>query len=113
EVVNHPVAVEAEIVGIGAHETDDIGGARQIAAAALFDRLQVADLDVGLARDGVDVLLQLGPAVAQHGADVGQTAASTSVRFGSTAVHHPLNLAGPAPAGAPCATEAAEPVAVP
>jgi hypothetical protein len=55
---------------------------------------------VSLAGDGVDILLLLVPAVAQHGANVGQTAASTSVRFGITAVHHRLNLAGPA--GALC-----------
>src|SRR5262249_3202674 len=38
-------AVEAEIVGIAAHEADRVGGAREIAEAGVLNRLQVGEAD--------------------------------------------------------------------
>ena len=49
-------AVQAQIVGIAAHEADGIGGARQVVVAALLDRLEIGQADAQLVGDGLQLL---------------------------------------------------------
>src|SRR6185369_6470867 len=96
-VADHGAAVEAEIVGIGAHEADGIGIARQFLEPALFDRADVSGADPELAGDVVDVLLDLLAPTAQQGADA--TEAAVIRHFGLArveqigfALRHPWSL---------------------
>lgn len=55
EAAHDLVAIQAQIIGIGAHETERIGGARQIAEPPLLDRFEIdlANTErVGHVRDG-------------------------------------------------------------
>ena len=80
-VGDQPVAVEAEIIRVGADVADHVGGAGQVLAPAFFDGFEINRLDVGDGGNGRQVLADLFAAATEHRADFGQAAAGRPVRF--------------------------------
>ena len=62
EAADHLLAVEAEIVGVAAHESRGIGHAGQVLEAPVLDGLQIGQADMELASDGQQVLADSFPA---------------------------------------------------
>src|SRR5262249_21162174 len=93
-------AVEAEIVGIGPHEADRVGIARQLLEAALFYRANILRADAQLTGDIIDVLLGLLAPAAQQRADTPETTVIRHVGFAAVeeigfALCHPWSLRAP------------------
>lgn len=68
KLVDHLFAIEAEMVGIGAHESDRIGGSRKILETPLLNRLKMDQANAQRPLDVLEVPTKALTGGAQHGA---------------------------------------------
>src|SRR5262249_16040139 len=86
ELVDVELAVETEVLGIGAQEALDIGRRRELVEALVLERAEVLDADLGSQLGLVEVGLPAHPGFAQavpdleHGAMIAQRLLPTTPR---------------------------------